>query len=323
MIHSPGKRHDNPVIFLMGPTGAGKTRVALALAERMPVEIISVDSTLVYRGLDIGSAKPNPALRQRIPHHLIDIRDPAEQYSAAQFRHDARACIEAIQARGRQPLLVGGTGLYFRALEQGLADLPDANLVLREQLNAELAQHGSQLLHKRLARVDPEAAARIHPNDPQRVTRALEIFQLTGQPMSILWRAQTPAPLITRPIKLVLAPADRTKLHAVIADRFHDMLNRGFINEVRALRARGDLTPAKPALRAVGYREIWRYLDGELSYVEMCERGIIATRQLAKRQLTWLRREPGCHWYDSGEPGLLAAILQKVAEKPDFQTLQI
>ncbi len=296
-------------MFLMGPTGAGKTRVALALAARLPVEIVSVDATLVYRGLDIGSAKPNPSLRRRIPHHLIDICAPTEHYSAARFRGDALAVIDAIRGRGHIPLLVGGTGLYFRALERGLSDLPGADHEVRAGLEAELAAHGNAYLHAQLAAVDPQAAERIHPNDPQRLLRALEVYRLSGVPMSQLWRSVAPAApgLVAR--KLVLAPARRADLQAGLRRRFLDMLERGFINEVQALRRRGDLAPTMPAMRAVGYRQIWRYLDGEMDYETMCERGVIASRQLAKRQLTWLRREPDCTWLDSHDARVVERAL--------------
>lgn len=301
-----------PLVFIMGPTGAGKTRLALSLAERMPCEIVSVDSALVYRGLDIGTAKPNPAERARATHHLIDICDPAERYSAARFRRDARAAVEAISARGRLALLVGGTGLYFRALQYGLAELPDADPEVRAALRSTLHEEGAAALHRRLAEIDPEAAARIHPNDPQRLVRALEVHQLTGSPLSSLWRGAHLEPLARPVVKLVLAPARRNVLHAGIARRFDAMLERGFVNEVRALRARRDLSLELPALRTVGYREVWRFLDGDSDYDAMRERGIIATRQLAKRQLTWLRREADCEWLDSTDP---AGATRRAAER--------
>ncbi len=290
-----------PVIFLMGPTAAGKTGVALSLARQLPCEVVSVDSALVYRGLDIGTAKPNPAVRRRIPHHLIDICSPTGIYSAAQFRSDALHAIEAIRGRGRIPLLVGGTGLYFRALELGLAALPAADASVRRALYDDLERDGATALHARLAAVDAPAAARIHPQDPQRLVRALEVHALTGNPMSELWSAPSLPPLALPLIKIVLAPAERQTLHRRIAGRFLDMLERGLLNEVQALRRIDGLTPAHAALRTVGYREAWRHLDGELSRAEMVERATIATRQLAKRQLTWLRREPCCTWFDSAQ----------------------
>ena len=249
-----------PLVFIMGPTAAGKSRLALLLATRLDCEIVSVDSALVYRGLDIGTAKPNPAERARVPHHLMDICDPAERYSAARFRRDAQQAVAGIRARGRLPLLVGGTGLYFRALEYGLADLPDADPAVRAALEASLTAHGAAALHRRLELVDPQAAARIHPNDPQRLVRALEVQQLTGQPMSSLWQRTGLEPARGPIVKVALEPGPRGMLHAHIAQRFDSMLERGLINEVRALRARGDLSPAYPALRTVGYREVWRYL---------------------------------------------------------------
>jgi len=308
-----------PLVFIMGPTGVGKTRLALRLAECVQGEVVSVDSALVYRGLDIGTAKPNPAERARIPHHLIDICDPAERYSAARFRRDALRAVAAIRARGRVPLLVGGTGLYFRALEFGLADLPDADPAVRAALEACLAAEGSEALHRRLALVDPVAAARIHPNDPQRLVRALEVQQLTGQPMSSLWRRSGLAPLEGPVLKVALEPGQRSTLHARIAQRFDTMLERGLINEVRALRARDDLSPMYPALRTVGYREIWRYLAGECDYADMRERAIIATRQLAKRQLTWLRRESDCLRLDGTDSATVADLVRRVIAMRGFK----
>ncbi len=300
-------------VFLMGPTGAGKTRAALALAERFPFEIVSVDSALVYRGLDIGSAKPSPPERARVPHHLIDVCDPGERYSAARFRSDAIACMRAIAERGRAPLLVGGTGLYFRALEAGLAELPESVPAIRAELEQELARHGAPHLHARLSAVDAEAAARIAPNDPQRLVRALEVQRVTGRPMSQLWREREARPLAVAPLKLVLAPGDRGVLHRAIAQRFDDMLARGLVNEVRVLRRRGDLAPSLPALKSVGYREVWRYLDGELSHAQMRERGIVATRQLARRQLTWFRREAHTQWFESDVAGATDALAYAIA----------
>jgi tRNA dimethylallyltransferase len=298
----------------------GKSRIALELAARLPAEIVSVDSALIYRGLDIGTAKPNPLERRAVRHHLVDICDPAERYSAAQFRADAHAAVAAVRARGRVPLLVGGTGLYFRALEQGLADLPDADPELRARLAAELERHGSEALHARLAGCDPGAARRIHPHDPQRIVRALEVHALTGRAMSELWEERSLCGLALAPLKLVIAPAVRSELHVRIARRFDAMLSRGLVNEVRALLERPDLTPAAPALRTVGYREVWRYLHGELDYAAMRERGIIATRQLAKRQLTWLRREQGACWWEPDVPDLVGVLLRRIETTLRFQT---
>ena len=287
------------VVFLMGPTGSGKTRIALDLAAMFPIEIVSVDSALVYRGLDIGTAKPNPDMRRRVPHHLIDICDPAERYSAGRFRVDALAAIDAIVARGRLPLLVGGTGLYFRSLEAGIADLPAADPSVRRRLHAELDAFGSAHLHARLASVDLAAARRIHRNDPQRLVRALEVHALTGQSISELWQGRASAPLSRPIVKIIVAPAERAVLHRRLAARFEAMLERGLVNEVRVLRRRGDLSLVNPALRTVGYRDVWRHLDGEVSREVMLDRSVVATRQLAKRQLTWLRREAHSTWLDS------------------------
>ncbi|MEO5342702.1 MAG: tRNA (adenosine(37)-N6)-dimethylallyltransferase MiaA [Gammaproteobacteria bacterium SHHR-1] len=288
-------------LFLMGPTASGKTELALALAERCPVEIISVDSTLIYRGMDIGTAKPDAATLARIPHHLIDILDPAEAYSAAEFRAHALGLIEQIQGRGRIPLLVGGTLLYFRALEFGLAPLPTADAALRQRLAAELEREGGQALHRRLAQVDPLAAGRIHPNDPQRLLRALEVFELTGRPLSAI-QAETQAALPFRPIRLAHAPYPREELRQRIEQRFLLMLEQGLEEEVRRLWARGDLRPDLPSMRALGYRQMLSYLRGEIDRPRMIERAVTATRQLAKRQMTWLRGYPELVWLDPARP---------------------
>lgn len=310
---------DTPVIFLMGPTAAGKTGLALDLADWLPSELVSVDSALVYRGLDIGTAKPNPALRQRVRHHLIDICAPTETYSAARFRADALLAIDGIRARGRVPILVGGTGLYFRALEQGIAALPAADPAVRTELHATLARDGAAVLHARLAAVDAAAAGRIHPHDPQRLVRALEVHALTGKTMTELWASGSLPALPLPIIKIALAPADRNELHRRIAGRFLAMLERGFLNEVRALKRIAGLTPAHPALRTVGYREAWRHVDGELSRAAMVERATIATRQLAKRQLTWLRREARCTWFDSARPDCAARVREWLRALEIFQ----
>jgi len=300
-----------PLVCLMGPTASGKTGLAVDLVERLPLEIISVDSVMVYRQMDIGSAKPDAATLARAPHRLIDIRDPAEAYSAAEFRADALREIAAIRAAGRIPLLVGGTMLYYRALLGGLAALPAADPAVRARLEAEAAEQGWAALHARLAEVDPVAAARIHPNDPQRIQRALEVYELTGLPLSALQDRAAPV-LPDRIIKLAVAPPDRAELHARIAARFTAMLQAGLIEEVATLRARGDLRPDLPALRAVGYRQVWNYLAGAMDYTEMTERGIIATRQLAKRQFTWLRSEGDLAWFDSTDPALLQNVLKRL-----------
>jgi len=286
----PAPRHP-PAIFLMGPTASGKTALAVSLVERFPLEIISVDSALVYRGMNIGTAKPDAATLARAPHHLLDIRDPTEAYSAAAFCDDARRLMADIVARGRVPLLVGGTMLYFRALLQGLDDLPRADAALRKQLEAEAAARGWPALHAELAAVDPVAAARLAPNDSQRIGRALEIFRLTGTPMSaLLDRAQSELPY--RVLQLALIPSDRAVLHQRIAARFDAMLAEGLIDEVETLRQTHALTPGLPSMRAVGYRQAWAYLDGDIDLKALREQGIAATRQLAKRQLTWLRSWP-------------------------------
>lgn len=294
-----------PVVFLMGPTGAGKTKLAIELADKLPIEIVSVDSALVYRGLDIGTAKPNPAVRSLIPHHLIDICEPTERYSVGRFCRDAMECISTIVNRGALPLLVGGTGLYFRALEKGIAGLPTADSAVRQALLEELDARGPSVLHGRLRRVDPVSAGSIHPNDTQRLVRALEVQVLTGNPISRTWRSTGATALPYPVVKLVVAPSERGLLHQRIAERFSMMLDRGFINEVQHLKWRGVLS----AIKAVGYKAVGGYLEGKYSREEMLDRGIIATRQLAKRQLTWLRREESCIWVDSGTPGISKNVL--------------
>ncbi len=288
------------VVLLMGPTGAGKSDVALELATRMPVEIVSVDSAMVYRGLDIGTAKPAREVREGIPHHLVDVLDPAESYSAGQFLHDAMEAIGAIHARGRVPLLVGGTMLYFHTLLNGLARLPPADAQVRRELDARLASNGSVALHAELRRVDPDAAARIHPNDPQRIQRALEVHRLTGRPISALQRDR-PVPLAGMRAGCFVISPPRQDLHTRIARRFEQMMAAGFLDEVRHLRARSDLTADKPALRAVGYRQLWQHLDGAVGLEEAVRNGIVATRRLAKRQMTWLRALPQAEWLNSSE----------------------
>ncbi len=298
-------------IYLMGPTAAGKSALAVELAEALPVEIVSVDSAQVYRGLDIGTAKPEPALRARVPHHLIDLRDPAVTYSVAEFVADAGAAMAAIRARGRVPLLAGGTMLYFRALQSGLAALPARDPLLRGRLDARAAAEGWPALHAELARVDPGAAARIGKNDRQRIQRALEVYELSGTPLSALQAenlrgASAPGP------KLVVAPPDRAVLGRRIEARLQAMLAAGFVDEVAALRARGDLAADTPALRAVGYRQFWAHAAGEASLAQAAGGALIATRQLAKRQLTWLRAEPDARWFDPDSAPDRAALLAAV-----------
>ena len=287
----------------MGPTASGKTALALEWAGRIGGEIVSVDSALVYRGLDIGAAKPTAAERARVPHHLLDLRAPWQPYSAAEFAADARAAIDDILARGRVPILAGGTGLYFRALLRGLPPMPEADAGTRAALEAEAAARGWAAMHARLADVDPDAAARIRPGDAQRIQRALEVWQLSGRPISA-WQADPPPPrLPVRVLKLVLAPASRGLLHARIAQRLDAMLDAGFLDEVRRLRALPQLRDhprplALPALRAVGYRQAWEHLDGATDAAAFRERAVAATRQLARRQLTWLRGELDARWFD-------------------------
>jgi tRNA dimethylallyltransferase len=300
-----------PVVLLMGPTASGKTQLALALAERLALEIVSVDSAQVYRGMDIGTAKPGAALRARIPHHLVDVADPAEAYSAARFCADATRLIGEIRARGRVPLLAGGTMLYFRALQQGLSDLPPADAALRARLADDARREGWPALHARLARLDPASAARLHPNDSQRIQRALEIVELGGAPVGAL-QARRGAALPGPVVKLALNPPERAVLHARIEARFHAMIEAGFLDEVRRLRARDDLQPDLPSMRAVGYRQLWAHLDGTWDLPTAVARGIAATRQLAKRQLTWLRAESGVVRLDPDQADLAARALEHI-----------
>ncbi len=296
-----------PAILLMGPTASGKTDLAIALREHLPVELISVDSAMVYRGMDIGTAKPSAQELAAAPHSLIDICDPAEAYSAARFRQDALAEMAAISQRGRIPLLVGGTMLYFRALQYGLSELPSADASIRERLERELKSDGLAALHARLASVDPVAAQRIHRNDPQRTLRALEVFEATGKPLSELQGGPGEG-MPFQAIKLVRCPASRAELHRRINDRFVRMLEQGFVDEVERLVGRGDLDPDMPSMRSVGYRQVWAWLRGEFSREEMVEKGQAATRQLAKRQMTWLRSEKDCHWLDEAGDVLKQAM---------------
>lgn len=282
-----------PVLALVGPTAAGKTDVAMALAAQRPVALISLDSAMIYRGMDIGTAKPSPAELRRFPHALVDIRDPAASYSAAEFVADADAAVRQALSAGRLPVLVGGTMLYLRSFREGLATLPAADPAVRADLARAAATRGWAALHAELERLDPEAAALIHPNNPQRLQRALEVLRISGRPISSWWREQAGTRVTERLgvelVEVALMPESRHDLHRRIAQRFDAMLAQGFLDEVAALRARPDLDPALPSMRAVGYRQVWRYLDGAITQVEMREQGIAATRQLAKRQLTWLR----------------------------------
>ncbi|OLU13056.1 tRNA (adenosine(37)-N6)-dimethylallyltransferase MiaA [Pseudomonas sp. PA1(2017)] len=307
-----------PAIFLMGPTASGKTDLALALARVLPCELISVDSALVYRGMDIGTAKPDRATLEAFPHHLVDIRDPAEAYSAADFRRDAQAAMADITARGRIPLLVGGTMLYYKALLEGLADMPGADADVRAELEARAERDGLAALHAELQAVDPQSAARIHPNDPQRLVRALEVFRVSGVTMTQLRAQQSEAAsegggLPYTVVQLAIAPAQRQILHERIAKRFDLMLEQGFVAEVERLHRRGDLHGEMPSIRAVGYRQVWDHLEGRLDAAQMRERGIIATRQLAKRQFTWLRSWENVHWLDSLDCDNLPRALKYMA----------
>ncbi|RUO78616.1 tRNA (adenosine(37)-N6)-dimethylallyltransferase MiaA [Pseudidiomarina taiwanensis] len=303
------------VICLYGPTAAGKTGLAIELVESGQCEIISVDSALIYRGMDIGTAKPTAAELARAPHRLIDIVDPSQSYSAAEFAKDAKQAIKEIQQAGKTPLLVGGTMLYFKALLEGFSDLPETDPELREQLQQRLQNEGSVALHGELKNVDPVSAARIHPNDPQRITRALQVYLQTGKTLTEL--TQTRVGALSQPIwQIAVAPTDRAILHERIALRFTQMLEAGLLEEVAALRARGDLHLDLPSMRCVGYRQVWQYLDGSISYAEMVEQGIAATRQLAKRQLTWLRKWPGVNWLDAEQDNLLQAACDILQQPP-------
>lgn len=297
MIGAPVPESLPPAICLMGPTACGKTRVAAQLAQELPVEIISVDSALVYRGLDIGSGKPDAATLAQAPHRLIDIRDPAETYSAANFRSDAIREMSTIVKQGKLPLLVGGTMLYFKALREGLAPMPSADAEVRARILELARQEGWGAVHQRLAEVDPVAAQRIHPNDPQRLQRALEVYELSGRAMSELHAEKPVGDAPDLPCKLIFLAMlpERAPLHDAIAQRFHAMLAAGFVAEVSTLRERGDLHVDMPAMRSVGYRQVWEYLDKKYDYATMIEKGIAATRQLAKRQYTWLRSWPELH----------------------------
>lgn len=302
-----------PIVCLLGPTASGKTAAALELAARKPVEIISLDSALVYRAMDIGTAKPTPAELASVPHHLIDIIDPLDSYSAAQFVTDAERLIDEIRARDRTPLIVGGTMLYYKALTQGLNDLPQADASVRAELDALAAEHGWPALHAMLTEIDPVTAARLAPNDAQRIQRALEIHRLSGQPMSALLARQADARTFTgaadaRYRVIALEPSDRAVLHDRIAKRFDAMLEGGLLDEVKQLRARGDLHLGLPSMRCVGYRQVWEYLDGDCDFATMRERGIAATRQLCKRQLTWLRSTPERIGIDALAPDYVSQV---------------
>jgi len=298
-------------ILLMGPTASGKSALAAALAQHFPVEIVSVDSAQIYRGMDIGTAKPSVTERRSVPHHLIDIVDPTESYSAAQFRRDAVRLILEITARGRIPLLVGGTMLYFKALREGLSELPESDAALRARIDAEAAERGWPAMHAELAKIDASTAMRLKPNDAQRIQRALEIYRVTGKPMSqLLGRARSALPF--RLLELALVPSDRAELHRRLESRFDAMLERGLVEELRALRERHTLRPGLPSMRCVGYRQAWQHLEGEFGRNELRDRGIFATRQLAKRQLTWMRAMKAVRSFDCLAEDLDAEALDYV-----------
>ena len=306
------------VVFLMGPTAAGKTDLAVALVERFPLDIISVDSAMVYREMDIGTGKPTAEVLAKAAHRLIDIRDPETPYSVAEFRQDAGHEIEKILSRPRTPLLVGGTGLYFRALRRGLAPLPPANPEIRARLGAEGDTEGWAGLHARLARVDPASATRIHPNDPQRIQRALEVFEITGQPMTQWFERARVRGIDAVIIPLIIAPKDRGELHRKISRRFDAMLEAGIIGEVEELRSRPGVHRELTSMRAVGYRQVWEYLETETDYDGMRAKAVAATRRLARRQLTWLRAETGIEWFDSSNPRTLEAVARHLQSRlPD------
>jgi tRNA dimethylallyltransferase len=301
-------------LLLMGPTGAGKSELAMRLAARFPFEIVSVDSAQVYRGMDIGTAKPDCEARALVAHHLIDIRDPEMSYSAGEFVRDASNAMADIWQRGHQPLLVGGTMLYFHALGAGLAQLPQADARVRAEIDAQAAAAGWAALHAELARVDPAAAARIHVNDPQRIQRAIEVYRVTGEPITRLQQNRGTAFGGVDVREFALAPLERKLLHRRIEARFEAMLAAGFLDEVRSLRERTTLSAEHPSMRAVGYRQVWNFLAGQCGLDEAKQRAIAATRQLAKRQLTWLRRRQSATWLDSAHPDVASAIFAALSK---------
>ena len=297
LIIQPGVSPDDAfAICIMGPTATGKTDLAMALVDEIPADIISVDSAMVYRGMDIGSAKPDQATLEKYPHRLINICDPSEAYSAGRFRDDALAEMAQITTHDRVPVLAGGTMLYFRTLQQGIAELPDANAEIRQRLDQEASESGWDTLHQRLSEIDPVSAERIHPNDPQRIQRALEVYEVSGKTLTEFWQEQAASKLQYQLVKIALMPADRVDLRKRIEQRFDLMLEAGLVEEVERLYQRGDLTPDLPSIRAVGYRQVWAMLDGEYDMATMREKAITATAQLAKRQMTWLRKEENCNF---------------------------
>jgi len=303
-------------ILLMGPTASGKTATALKIVDNIPAEIISVDSALVYRGMDIGTSKPDGPTLKRYPHHLINILDPIDAYSAAQFKDDALKLMKCISERGNVPVLVGGTMLYFRALTQGLSSLPSADPDIRQRLEDELKQNGLSFMYQKLCKIDPVAAKKIHENDPQRIQRALEVYKITGIPLSQWWENEKTTKLPYTLLKFATNTQSRAALHKRIEIRFDQMLKDGFVEEVETLKSSGELNLDKPSMRAVGYRQIWQYLDKQFNYDEMRFRGIVATRQLAKRQITWLRSEQDLHWIDTEEKDFFEKALKKINTIP-------
>jgi len=303
-------------IFLMGPTASGKTAIAVELVKQLPVDIISVDSALIYKGMDIGTAKPNAETLALAPHRLINVIDASESYSVAQFCDDALREMNDIINHNRIPLLVGGTMLYYKALRHGLSDMPGRDAAVRASLEKLAAEKGGAFLFEKLTQVDPKTAARLHPNDPQRIQRALEVYELSGVPISEFHDKNTASKLDYNIIDLVVAPSERSVLHTNIELRFKQMLEIGLIDEVRQFYDRGDLNLDNPSMRCVGYRQVWQYLDNSLSRSEMIERAIIATRQLAKRQFTWLRSESPNDWFDSLDKNIMGKVLKKLSKSP-------
>ncbi len=308
------------VIFLMGPTASGKTSLAVELVKHLPLEIVSVDSAMVYRGMDIGTAKPTREVLEIAPHRLIDICDPTESYSAGRFRRDAMTAIEEIRENNRIPILVGGTGLYFRSLEQGFSDLPSTDPALRTRLTQMMRERGSPALHAELSRVDPVSAERLHPNDSQRIQRALEVYEITKTPLSVFIAEGRLGALPHKVIKLALAPSDRRIIRERTRQRFIRMLDNGLVDEVRGFFEQENMHEGLTSMRMVGYRQVWSYLADCLSYSEMQERAVIATRQLAKRQFTWLRAEDNTTWFDSSRPDIAQVVIEFLRNSPAFSS---
>jgi len=297
-------------VFLMGPTAAGKTALAMDLYDKLPCELISVDSALIYKGMDVGTAKPTATELAKYPHHLVDIIDPSESYSAAQFREDVLSLMQDIVARGKMPVLVGGTMMYFNALTKGMAKLPQADESIRADISQTAERDGWPAVHKLLQEVDPESAARLAPNDSQRLQRALEVYRISGKTLTTHWQEQQQQKLPFDVLNLAIMPKERKTLHQRIEQRFNIMLEQGFIEEVQALYDRGDLNLELPSMRCVGYRQAWMYINGDIDHKTMTEKGVVATRQLAKRQITWLRSWQDLHWFDLEATDLTARVLK-------------